>query len=51
MDKNILEGKEWWEMLDWSTMESTFKELKPELQTKIKESGTWSLGVEKFEGD
>lgn len=40
--------KEWWEFLDWSTMENSFSRLSKSLQDKILEKGYWSKGRGKF---
>lgn len=39
----------WWECLDWSTMEGSFKRLSKSLQKEILKEGYWSLGKGKFE--
>jgi len=39
----------WWQYLDWSRMEQTFKQLPEPRRKKIFENGFWSLGKGKFE--
>ncbi len=40
--------KYWWELLDWSRMQSLFEKVSEDFQKKILEKGIWSLGKGKF---
>ena len=42
----------WWELLDWSTMESTFNQISDtQLKAKILDEGYWSKGKGRFIAD
>lgn len=39
----------WWQYLDWSTMQRTFRRLSPKLKELVLKEGYWSLGQGEFQ--
>ena len=39
----------WWQYLDWSRMEFTFRKLRKKCKEKMLKEAYWSLGKGKFE--